>query len=163
MIIQLRGGICAGTREAAPSIGLFDPLGGQQAYAGYRLRARTDRQARHLTALITDQHQAQHVARHFPRSHALYRSEEKPAGLAQAVPARCQGPLASTSEQTAVYLPFAALALASASIIRSPAKSQACSDLYPSATTTGLGCPCSQSISIQEVISSPHPSGLQLR
>lgn len=90
MVIQLRGGICAGTREAVPSIGLFDPLGGLQAHAGYRLRARKGRPARHLTALITHQHQAQHVARHLPRSHALDRSEEKPALLAQPVPALCQ-------------------------------------------------------------------------
>ncbi len=86
---QLRGAFCAGTREAAPSIGLFDSLGGQQAHAGYRLRARMDRQARHLTALITDQHHVQHVARQLPRSQELDRSEEKPALLAQTVPARC--------------------------------------------------------------------------
>lgn len=88
MIIQLRGGICAGTREAAPSIGLFGPARGQQAHAGYRLRARKGRPARHLTALITDQHQAQHVAWLIPRSQELDRSEEKPARLAQPVPAR---------------------------------------------------------------------------
>ena len=163
MTSQLRGGICAGTREAAPSIGLFGPARGQQAYAGYRLRARKGRPARHLIALITDQHQSQHVARHSPRSHGLDRSEEKLARLAQPVPAGCQCSHLKRAVPTAVYLPFAPLALASASIMRSLAKSQACSDLYPSAITTGLGCPCSQSVSIQEVISSPHPSGLQLR
>lgn len=87
--IQLRGSFCAGTREAAPSVGLFGPAGGQQAHAVYRLRARTDRQARHLIALITCQLQAQHVAPHSPLSQVADRSEEKPAGLAQPVPARC--------------------------------------------------------------------------
>lgn len=142
MSIQLRGGICAGTREAAPSIGLFDPARGQQAHAGYRLRARTDRQARHLTALITEQLQSQHVARQFPRSHASDRSEEKPACLAQAAPAGCQRSHLKTSVPRAMPniqisthgrpLGFGFFGVSGGPGFRSAARFARCSSLYQS-------------------------------
>lgn len=151
---ELRGGFCAGTREAAPSIGLCDPLGGQQAHVGCRLRARTDRQARHSTALITHQHQVHHVARYSPRSHGLDRSEEKPAGLAQAVPAGCQRshlktsvPSAKPSIQISTHGRFRGLGLFGACGglgFLSAARFARCSSLYQSRSCKLIsGVPCS--------------------